>query len=108
MKSVRFILEGEWSGYHSRQRHVVHRTVISKKRLDKINEQKLSCIRYTDGTSLSLRTFAAKPRERVSEIHGYDQLIEDCIFQKCSSVDELIEKRKEVAGASPQRQQGAL
>jgi hypothetical protein len=105
---MRFVLEGEWSGYHSGQRHVVHRTVITQKQLDKINEQKLSCIRYTDGTYLSLRTFAAKPRERVSEIHGYDQLIEDCIFQKCNSVDELIKKRKTMAGASPQRQQGAL
>ncbi len=95
---MRYILEGEWSGYHSDQRHVVHRVVINQKQLDKINNQKLFSIQYTDGTYLSLRVIGAKPREQVKEIHGYDKLIEDCIFHKCSSVNELTIKRTDSSG----------
>lgn len=87
---MRFILEGVWNGYHSGQRHVVHRTIISFSETKKIADQNLSSIRFTDGSYLALIVTQAKPREKVSEIHGYDKLIKDCLFQKCNSVDKLI------------------
>ena len=90
---MRYILEGEWSVYHSGQRHVVHKTILSNLQFKKINEQKLSYIRYSDGTYLSLRVIGLKSRERIKEIHGYDSLINDCLFYQCNSVDELIKKR---------------
>jgi hypothetical protein len=90
---MRYILEGEWSGYHSGQQRIVHRTVISEQRAKKINEQKLSCITYSDGTSLDLTLRPAKPRERVKESHGYDSLIDDCLHYKVCSVMDLIAAR---------------
>ena len=92
--STRFIIEGEWSGYVSRQRRIVHRTVHSKafKKLRAWIE-KTHAIFYTDGTSLSLIVRDCKPRERISEIHGYDSLIKDCQFYDVNSVEELHKRR---------------
>lgn len=69
---VRYILEGEWSGYRSSQRRIVHREVISEKRA---KDMKLSSIEYGDGTRLDIWTRPAKPRERVQTINGYGSLI---------------------------------
>jgi len=88
MKKKRYILEGEWSGYRSSQQRVVHRTIISEKCAKEINE-KLNCIRYTDGTSLYLSTRLCKPREKVDIINGYNLLIDKCLLHGVSSVDQL-------------------
>lgn len=68
----RYVLEGEWSGYRSSQRRIVHREVISEKRA---KDFKLSSIEYSDGTRLDIYVRPAKPRERVSAINGYSSLI---------------------------------
>ena len=81
----RFVLEGEWTGYHSGQARVVHRTVERHDRFP-------SAIRYTDGTCLLLTVRPAKPRERVSEIHGYDSLIRECVAKGVDSVAALYAK----------------
>ena len=81
----RWILEGEWSGYRSSQQHIVHRTIIT----DPKPFEKLSSIRYTDGTSLYLSVKPCKPRERVKQIHGYDDLIRKCVNAGVDSVDAL-------------------
>ncbi len=72
-KKARYIVEGEWSGYVSRQRRVVHREIVSKTRADKLRN--LSAIRYTDGTTLNISVREAGYRERVQEINGYGRLI---------------------------------
>lgn len=71
---MRYVLEGEWSGYTSAQRRVVHREVItSEKRAVRLRQ--VHGIRYTDGTMLTLWLREAKPRERVEEVAGYTSLI---------------------------------
>ena len=89
----RFIIEGEWTGYRSSQRHVVHRTVHpgSMKHLREWAE-KTHAIRYGDGTAIVLTVRDAKPRERVTEIHGYDSLIRDCAHYDLDSVEALIQR----------------
>lgn len=71
----RFILEGEWTGYTSAQRRVVHREVVSAKRAEKLKD--LHAVVYTDGTSLILCVRAAEPREKVEVINSYGSLIRE-------------------------------
>ena len=86
----RFIIEGEWSGYHSGQRRVVHRTVHSAsfKKL-RAWAEKTHGIRYTDGTMLYLTVRNCKPRERVKQILGYVELIDKCALHDVDSVAAL-------------------
>lgn len=70
---TRYVLEGEWTGYSSAQRRVVHREVVSGKRAERLKS--LRAIVYTDGTSLLLWVREAKPREKVETINGYGSLI---------------------------------
>ena len=73
---TRYVLEGEWSGYTSAQRRVVHREVVTnRKRIDRLRD--LHTIQYTDGTTLLLRLREAKPREHVEERDSYGSLIRD-------------------------------
>lgn len=72
---MRFILEGEWSGYRSSQQRVVHREVVDAKRAKRLKE--LHAIVYTDGTSLLLSLREAKPREKVEVIAAYGSLIRE-------------------------------
>lgn len=87
----RYIIEGVWIGYVSRQQRVVHRTVHdgSEKKLRAWAESAHS-ISYTDGTRLILSVRDCKPRERVEQIRGYSSLIKDCAYYDVSSVDGLI------------------
>jgi len=71
----RFVLEGEWSGYTSAQRRIVHREVIGPKRAEKIRTNGPHVITYTDGTSLFLDVREAKPREVIKPINGSGDLI---------------------------------
>ena len=88
MSKQRYVIEGEWSGYRSSQRRVVHRTVHTDSVLRSWAE-KTRAIYYTDGTSLDLSVRVLQPRERVQEKHGYDDLIRDCYTQGVSSVSAL-------------------
>lgn len=85
---TRFLLEGRWSGYTGESR-LVHRTVIGRNTANEISAQQLHSIFYTDGTRLDLDIRELMPRERVSEIHGYDTLIGDCLHHKVNRVDDL-------------------
>ena len=69
----RFVLEGEWTGYTSAQRRVVHREVVTGKRAAALKG--LHAIVYTDGTSLLLHLREARPAEKVMPLHGYTPLI---------------------------------
>ncbi|WP_316176278.1 hypothetical protein [Bradyrhizobium sp. SZCCHNRI1073] len=85
MSRQRYVLEGEWSGYVSRQRRVVHREVVTdRKRVERLRQ--MYCIRYTDGTALLLTLREAEPRERVQEIKGYSSLIRECERETGSEV----------------------
>ena len=90
----RFIIEGEWSGYRSGQQRVVHRTVHagSYKKL-RAWAEKTHAIYYTDGTALYLSVRDCKPRERVAQIKGYVELINNCAMYDVNSVDGLQAKR---------------
>lgn len=71
----RYILEGEWTGYTSAQRKVVHREVIPQARYKPLS--KLHAIRFTDGTSLILSMRPAAARQRVQEVRAYEALIRE-------------------------------
>lgn len=90
VSATRFIIEGEWSGYHSGQRRVVHRTVHSRayKSL-RAWVERVGCIIYTDGTSLDLTVRDCKPRERVQQINGYGRLIAECAHHNINCVAQL-------------------
>ena len=92
---TRFVIEGEWTGYRSSQRRIVHRTVHkgSFKNL-RAWAEKTYGISYTDGTMLLLTVRDCKPRERVQQIHGYDSLIRDCAMYDVNSVNALEAERK--------------
>lgn len=93
---TRFIIEGEWSGYMSGQRRIVHRTVHTRS-YKKLREwaEKTHAISYTDGTCLMLTVRDCKPREKVQQIHGYDSLIRDCAHCGVSAVINLPKYGKE-------------
>lgn len=110
MSADRFIIEGEWTGYRSSQRRVVHRTVhpASFKKL-RAWAEKTYAIRYNDGTSLLLTVRDCLPRERVQENHGYTRLINDCAHHDVCTVEALIaiegeQKRANEARWEAQRQ----
>lgn len=79
MSRKRYVIEGEWDGYSSSQRRVVHREVLtgSPKYIEKFKA--LKTFRYTDGTHLSITVREAKPREKVQEILGYKTMIHDAV-----------------------------
>ncbi len=87
--SDRWILEGEWSGYTSAQRQIVHRQVVVGMPLFRAWCEKTHAIRYTDGTALTLSVRTAKPREKVGEIKAYTSLIRDCFSANVTRVDDL-------------------
>ena len=93
---MRFIIEGEWTGYTSAQRRVVHRTVHDQRREGELWDwaRRGLGIRYTDGTSLDLRVRECTPRERVKEVHGYDSLIRDCARFGVYSVHDVCEAKR--------------
>ena len=99
-RAKRFIIEGEWSGYHSGQRRVVHRTVHkgSYKKL-RAWAQKTHSVLFTDGTALRLTVRDCKPREKVQQIKGYVSLISDCAMYDVDSVHTLTEARAALRAA---------
>lgn len=91
--ATRYVLEGEWTGYTSRQQRVVHREVITdRKRADRLRG--LHKIVYTDGTALLIRVRDAEYRERVETVDSYGSLIRDAERHggNVVRVDELLAK----------------
>ena len=81
---MRYVVEGEWSGYTSGQRRIVHRELVAKKRAERLKG--LKAIYYTDGTCLLVSVREVMPRESVTEIRGYSSLIRDAEARGESSV----------------------
>jgi hypothetical protein len=71
----RFILEGTWTGYVSRQSRVVHREVLTEKRAESLKG--LHKIVYTDGTALLISIREAGHREKIVPVNSYGELIRD-------------------------------
>lgn len=93
MRKPRFVVEGTWSGYRYSQSRTVHRVIVK----DPEPYLGLMDIHFTDGTRLSLSVRECAFKERVQEIHGYDQLISDCLRYRVNSVSALIEARKQAS-----------
>lgn len=93
-------IEGEWSGYTSSQRHVVHREYATRDTFaDEV--RKLGYIRYTDGTSLILHVRKLeKGTKREKEISGYTSLIRECLAAGVHLVDDLPGVRKNRSGGA--------
>ena len=72
---MRYVVEGTWTGYVSRQSRVVHREVVTAKRAEVL--RKIHKIIYSDGTALIIHVREAKYREQVKEVLGYRELIRD-------------------------------
>lgn len=87
----RFVLEGEWSGYVSRQTQVSHREVIDAKRADAL--AKLHKIIFTDGTFLLISVRPLEPREKVETKLQYSDLIRDAqsVGRSVVSVAEMAD-----------------
>lgn len=85
----RFEITGEWSGYTSSQRKIVHREYTTDKDFAKKVED-LGSICYTDGTYLDLkvRQLAYKERKQ-EEKKTYSDLIRKCVSQNTNRVAEL-------------------
>lgn len=81
---TRYIIEGEWTGYTSAQRRVVHREVVTEKVA--ASARGLHSIVYTDGTSLIVRVRDAAPREKVAINNQYGSLIRQAIAHGGSRV----------------------
>ena len=71
---MRWILEGTWSGYRSGQERVCHRRILKSKRSVEFWEP-IHAVVFTDGTTMTMTIRECKPREKVTEIHGYDSLL---------------------------------
>jgi len=72
MSRKRFIVECEWSGYYAHQRHIVHRHVTTMPNLYK----HIHSVIFIDGTDMSVKVRACKPREKVIEQIGYKELLD--------------------------------
>ena len=83
MTRKRFVVEAEWSGYHSGQQHVCHRTVET---LFRAGYEALHSHSFGDGTFMTIRVRDAKPRERVDEKRGYSSLLRDLAMNKWSEL----------------------
>ena len=71
----RYILEAIWSGYHSGQSKPCHRTVTRRPGLYK----DIKSVIFADNTHMTVSLRECKPREKVHEIHGYNQLFDKII-----------------------------
>ncbi len=86
-------IEGEWSGYTSSQRHVVHRKYTTDRLLAE-QVKKLNFIVFTDGTTLNLRVSESNGGVKEREIDGYSSLIADCLSQNVNTVAALSNAAK--------------
>jgi hypothetical protein len=103
---TRYVLEGEWTGYTSRQQRVVHREIVSAKMAEQARG--LHKIVYTDGTSLLISVREAEHREKVKLAHQYNDLIRDALRHGGSvvKVADLCEPKPVAALLSEQQSDG--
>lgn len=90
----RFVVEAEWSGYHSGQGHVCHRTVET---LFRAGYEALRSHAFGDGTYLTITVRDAKPREKVKQLTGYSTLLRDAAMQAWSA-QKASPSRTEMSG----------
>jgi hypothetical protein len=90
-----WMIEGEWSGYVSRQCKVVHREYVPKSRDAGFVAwcQRTFSIRFGDGTTLRLSVKEVH-KKALPLINGYGVLLRDCYYDGATSVDELVAKRE--------------
>lgn len=84
----RWVVECVWSGYRREQAHVCHRRVVTNPEPYK----KVSCVRFGDGTHMSVSVRQCTAREKVSEVRGYDELFQRLVHLGLTgsvSVDDL-------------------
>lgn len=105
--ATRYVIEGTWQGYKSSQDRVVHRQVYqaNRKKLRAWVEKTFSIL-FTDGTSLLLSVRDCEPYERVKQLRGYTELIENCAHFDVSSVAALQAAR--LGAFDPQRHGGEV
>ena len=76
---MRYILECIWSGYTSSQMRPCHRKIIKEKyKVEKL--KKVSSIRFTDGTNMTVHLRPCKFKEKIDEINGYNELFDKIIY----------------------------
>lgn len=93
---TRFVLEGTWTGYVSRQSRVVHREVLTAKRAESLKG--LHKIVYTDGTALLIGIREAGHREKIVTVNSYGELIRDAerhggSVVKVTDICDALERR---------------
>ncbi len=91
----RYVVECIWRGYRG-QLVPCHRRVIRYKRQVQALS-KIHSVGFSDNTTMSVTVRPAKPREKVKEIRGYDELLADCVRLGLTGfvhVDQLQEERK--------------
>jgi len=101
-----WVVEGVWSGYTSVQRRVCHRTL--ERTVGSLGH--VSAVLFSDGTLLELTVRPRAPREKVAEIHGYDELLRRVAASGLTgvvSVVALAERRKAGATDLPPEEEGA-
>jgi hypothetical protein len=79
MKRKRFVVTAVWSGYHSGQTRVCHRTVET---LFRAGYEALRWHQFSDGTGLHINVRDALPRERIHTINGYGSILRDAAMDK--------------------------
>ena len=85
------MVEAEWSGYHSGQQHVCHRTVET---LFRAGYEAIHYHHFSDGTGMTVSVRDAKPRERIERKNGYGSLLRDLAMQKWSELKATSAQNK--------------
>lgn len=76
----RFVVEGIWSGYRSSQQRPCHRRVVSRWKAEALS--KITAVQFTDNTTMTVTVRPAEKYEKVKEIHGYDDLLDDALHKR--------------------------
>lgn len=77
----RHVVECVWSGYCPSQSRPCHRTVETAPRKIAALKQ-VSAIQFTDGTTMSVDIRECAPREKVAEIKGYNDLLNEIVAKE--------------------------
>jgi hypothetical protein len=94
----RWVVECIWSGYRSSQSRPCHRRVLREWEAKEL--AKITGIGFTDNTSMSVDVRPCKPREKVQEIRGYDDLFAEIRRLGMTgyvSIDGIEKRKREMA-----------
>lgn len=94
----RYVVECIWSGYRASQERPCHRMVIDRYLAARL--QKIHTVMFTDNTTMSVKVRPCKPREKVQEIRGYRDLLNDFAYADAEgfvTVASLRETKEEQA-----------